>query len=225
MEFLHKIFKIISENQDTLALIIALVTFVQNYFNKRDAKLENKQDKYLEVLVEYFKKKEIYPNTIDPINYFKNLKNKDTCIPPYIFYAAENKTKYELDKILTVDYWRENPSIDNNTIRSLNRFLKYIYYFFYIVLVIFFIIFSISILIEFKNDIQVASAKKINFIIAFLKVAISGGIEFLYFKLISWLNKKISLDIDMYSFKINNIDAQINDKIKYYDKNKNNYYI
>ncbi|MFQ8891854.1 MAG: hypothetical protein ACLR8H_05655 [Clostridium sp.] len=222
MEVLQKIFKMISENQDTLALIVAVVTFLQNYFSKRDAKLENKQDKYLEILIQYFEKKEIYPDTIDSLNYFKNLKNKETCIPPYIFYAAENKTKEELDKILMVDYWRENPSIDNNTIRSLNRFLKYIYYLAYIILVIILVMYSINILIEFEKDI---TTKGVGAFIAFFKFAVSIILEIIFCKSIIKTCKKISLDIDMYSFKMKNINAQINEKIEYYNKNINKYYI
>ena len=222
MEVLQKIFKMISENQDTLALIIALVTFLQNYFSKRDTKLENKQDKYLEILIQYFEKKEIYPDTIDSVNYFKNLKNKETCIPPYIFYAAENKTKEELDKILTVDYWRENPSVDNNTIRSLNRFLKYIYYLAYIILNMILVMYSINILIEFEKDII---TKEVGVFIAFLKFSVSIVMEFICCKSIIKTVKKISLDIDMYSFKMKNINAQINEKIEYYNKNTDKYYI
>lgn len=222
MEILQKIFKMISENQDTLALIIAFVTFLQNYFSKRDTELENKQDKYLDILIQYFEKKEIYPNTIDSINYFKNLKNKETCIPPYIFYAAENKTKEELDKILTVDYWRENPSIDNNTIRSLNRFLKYIYYLAYIILVMTLVIYSINILVEFEKDII---TKEVSVFIAFLKFSVSIIMGIICCKSIIKTNKKINLDIDMYSFKMKNINAQINEKIKYYNNNIDKYYI
>lgn len=222
MEILQKIFKMISENQDTLALIIAFVTFLQNYFSKRDTELENKQDKYLDILIQYFEKKEIYPNTIDSINYFKNLKNKETCIPPYIFYAAENKTKEELDKILTVDYWRENPSIDNNTIRSLNRFLKYIYYLAYIILAMTLVIYSINILVEFEKDII---TKEVSIFIAFLKFSVSIIMGIICCKSIIKTNKKINLDIDMYSFKMKNINAQINEKIKYYNNNIDKYYI
>ncbi len=222
MEILQKIFKMISENQDTLALIIALVTFLQNYFSKRDTELENKQDKYLDILIQYFKKKEIYPNTIHSVNYFKNLKNKETCIPPYIFYAAENKTKEELDKILTVDYWRENPSIDNNTIRSLNRFLKYIYYLAYIILAMTLVIYSINILVEFEKDII---TKEVSVFIAFLKFSVSIIMGIICCKSIIKTNKKINLDIDMYSFKMKNINAQINEKIKYYNDNIDKYYI
>lgn len=222
MEILQKIFKMISENQDTLALIIAFVTFLQNYFSKRDTELENKQDKYLDILIQYFEKKEIYPNTIDSINYFKNLKNKETCIPPYIFYAAENKTKEELDKILTVDYWRENPSIDNNTIRSLNRFLKYIYYLAYIILAMTLVIYSINILVEFEKDII---TKEVSVFIAFFKFSVSIIMGIICCKSIIKTNKKINLDIDMYSFKMKNINAQINEKIKYYNNNIDKYYI
>lgn len=225
MEFWKKIFIFIYENKDTLAFIIAILSFLQNYFSKSDVELENKQDKYLEILIEYFYKKEHYTTTMDYIQYFKNLKNKETSIPPYIFYAIENETKENFEKILKVDFLRENPNLNNNISRNMNKLLKFLYHFYFIFLIVAFIGTILSSLFTFDNDIQVIINGKGNVFIAFLKFFISILITyFLFKKVIKW-NKKNALDLDMYTFKINNINYIINEKIKFYDEHKNDYYI
>lgn len=225
MEFWKKILNFTLQNKDTLALILAVLSFLQNYFNKRDAELENKQDKYLKILIDYFNKKEHYSNTIDSIQYFKNLKNKETCIPPYIFYVVENKTKDELDKILTVDYWRETPNLNNNILRNMNKLSKFLYYLQFVFLTVVLIGTILSSIFILDNDMQIIINGKGNILIALLKFFISILFTcFLSWKILKW-NKKNSLDLDMYTFKKDNIDFIINEKIKFYDKYKDDYYI
>lgn len=216
----------IEKYKDIVFAIITLITIATSYFRKKDLVLDKKQEKYFNyVLNEYFKLKAYYPSTLDSREYFRKLKFRELCIPAYVFYAAEYRSKDDFEKIIKVDYWSCYPSISNNIIMSFDNISKLFTYILYWI-----VIFSFAILetIIFELALKCIVYFIFKYISIFCLISIfimlillSIGVYKIFTKLIVLLNN----NSDSYSLNIEIIEKIISKKVDIYNKKHDKYYI
>lgn len=214
--------------KDYMTLIVALIGVmisIISVFNKEQEKGEQLQYEYFKILYSYFELKNVN-NLIDPIEFINRYKYKNICIPPYIYYLAEENEGEKLENVMKVDYWFNYPNVVNNTFKIVGKFSKITYF----IGIIFTAIATMgAIFMVFATVEKVFDSVENIFTYDFIKYFIAGIILCLLYILIPYIFRGITEDlgqeIDEYSSKKKTIERTIRKKLKIYNQRKDKYYL
>lgn len=215
--------------QVLIVFLGVILSFVQIYFYyKKECKNMDLQDKYYKNIVMPFwgnyRRKEGKFNYIVFLN--KKIKRQLECVPPYLIKTIETRPN-EIDKVMLYDYihMRKN---DNNVKEKIGKsILKIVYLIFYYVIIILCSIITImlmSLLLDFIEE-YLFLVKHVKVLENVVKCILGVVIYFVIFILLLFIiNISISLE-DQYTLKNKYIEKHIEQRIRWYDNNRDDFFI
>lgn len=210
---------------------VGIITLLITCFNKEYNNYIELKKKYFECLVDPYIINYRKNKKINPIEYINdNYNYEDTYIPKYINYLVEKEGKYNLHKVLVVDYIEGFKSKENSFYRTFDKIRNVV-----IIISVFslfvaingFMIKTMWLIFEFVNTVKATNLKEllIELLIVAALIIVISLIIFLYFWILGHIFRRSIKDEDIYIYELSNIKKQIEIKIKYYNKNSYKWYI
>ncbi|WP_455797541.1 hypothetical protein [Clostridium butyricum] len=223
-------------------IVITIITSIIALINNKQDKGDKLQEEYFkDILLEYFRVKNINPK-IDIYEFLNRYKFKKICIPSYIFYLSDLTNERivkdldnekVLEQIMIVDYWTNYPNVKNYMSRIVYNLLNTVYFILGIIFSVFILVATYCIafyaVICAQNIIHDLSiGEDIN-----LSIILSKNIWILIYSVLLLVgsvllnqSRKISLEyLNIYTSNKKSIRSIIKNKVRMYRKmTKKNYF-